>query len=42
MEELNKFFKEFVAAKTKAWDDFPEWKAITDEAIKEIIGWVEE
>ena len=22
-----------------AWDDFPEWKKITDEDIKQIIGW---
>ena len=37
MEELDAFFKNFIQLKTKAWEDFPEWSQITDEAIKEIL-----
>ena len=34
--------KKYVDMTMTAWEDFPEWEKISDEDIKEIIGWKDE
>ena len=37
MKEVEQSYKAMIERQVKAWEDFPEWKKITDDDIKEII-----
>ena len=43
LKELTEsYMKKYVHRQMTAWEDFPEWKKISDEDIKEIIYWTDE
>ena len=42
LKAIEQRYLQMVEEQMKAWEAFPEWQKITDEAIKEIIGWDEE
>ena len=37
MKEVEKSYAAMIERQVKAWEDFPEWKKITDDDIKKIL-----